>query len=142
MTEQRSATELAADAGIQVFLDTYATALSAGDVAVIGQLWGYPALVVADEGVRLVSTADEVATFFAAAKEQYAAKGIVGTKAEIQRLQWLTERLVAVDVRWPQLDATGATRAAEQSTYTLRRKDDGGFELRVAVTRGVVTRGI
>ena len=80
--------------------------------------------------------------FFASAKEQYNAKGIVDTRAEIQRIQWLTEHIVVVDVRWPQLDNTGATRAAEISTYTLRRKADAGFELRVAVMRGVVERGI
>lgn len=130
-----------ADAGVQAFLDTMARAVVAGDGEAMAGLWGYPALVIGDE-VMSITEPKQVASFFGGAREQYNAMGIVDTRAEIQRLQWLTERIVTVDVRWPWLDASGATRKFETSTYTLCRQDNGGFALRVAVMRGVTERGL
>ena len=144
MNEQNQPIDAAqtADAGVQAFLDSYARALTAGDGKAVADLWAFPALLVADGEVKMVQTPDEVAQLFAAAKAQYNAQGVVDTRGEIQRLQWLTTRIVAVDARWPQLDATGATRSAEQATYTLCMRENGGFGLRVAVMRGVIERGI
>jgi hypothetical protein len=131
-----------ADLGVQAFLDSLARALATGKGEELAHLWGYPAIVISEERVLAVSSPGEVERLFGAAREKYNALGIVDTRAEIQRLQWLTDHIVTVDVRWPWLDASGATRAAEMSTYTLCRKADGGFELRVAVGRGSTERGV
>jgi hypothetical protein len=129
------------DASVQAFLDSMARAVVAGDGDGMAKLWGYPALVI-DHEVMSITEPKQVASFFGGAREQYNAMGIVDTRAEIQRLQWLTDRIVAVDVRWPWLDGSGATRKFETSTYTLCRQENGGFVIRVAVLRGVTERGL
>jgi ketosteroid isomerase-like protein len=124
------------DRSIQEFLDRYATALSAGDGKAIAALWEMPALVVDDHGVIPVGKAEEVEQFFTAAHADYNQRGITSTRAEIVRLEWPTDRIAQVDVRWIMLDASGHERGDESTTYTLRRDDAGNLRLRCAVTRG------
>ena len=121
---------------VQAYLDRYAKALTSGDSKTIATMWGYPALVLGDSDQRAVGSAAEVEQFFAGAKEQYNKRGIVDTKAVIEREEWLTDRMVSVDVRWPYLDGRGQTTGSESSTYVLRRGDDGALEMRVALMRG------
>jgi hypothetical protein len=47
----------------------------------------------------------------------------------------LTERLAAVDVRWPSFDASGAEQASERSHYIVHLGEDGEVRLRVTLTR-------
>jgi hypothetical protein len=125
------------DGSIQEFLDRYAAALAAGDGKAIAALWEMPALVVDDHGVIPVGEAEEVERFFTAAHADYIARGITGARAEIVRLEWATDRIAQVDVRWSQLDASGHERGHESTTYTLRRDDAGDLRLRCAVTRAI-----
>lgn len=126
----------AGKAEVQEFLDTFATALTAGDARTIAGLWEVPALVLSDGEVHAVGTLEEVEKFFGGAKEQYNQRGITGTRAEIQRLDWPTERIAVADVRWPWLDAGGQEKGEESSSYTFRRDDDGALKLRVIVMKG------
>lgn len=121
---------------VQHFLDRLGQALTAGRADVVAKMWEAPAFVVGDAMVHAVGTAGEVEAFFRGAREQYNSLGIVDTRAEIRREQWLTERLVMVEVRWPHLDAKGQEVGSEVSTYTLRVDDDGHLRLRVAVMHG------
>jgi hypothetical protein len=125
-----------ARADVQEFLDGFARALTSGDGAAIAKMWGYPALVIADHDVRAITNENEVAEFFGGAKEQYNARGIIDTHADIQTLDWITERIALVDVRWPHLDATDRELGSESSTYTLRVDDDGELKLCVALMHG------
>jgi hypothetical protein len=124
------------DASVQDFLDRFARAVTAGDERTIATMWETPALVLGDHEVRAVSSTDDVAAFFSGAKEQYNARGITDTRAEIIREEWVSERMVIVDVRWPYLDEHGNEVGEESSTYTLRRDDSGALKLRVALMRG------
>jgi hypothetical protein len=124
------------DAEVGEFLIRYGRALSAGDVQVIADLWNYPALVLSDEGLRAVSGREEVETFFTAAKADYAARGVASTRPDIVRLEWVTDRIAVVDVRWPCLDERGLERGEEWGTYTLRVDDNGDLKLCVALMRG------
>jgi hypothetical protein len=91
--------------------------------------------------VQGLGTLSEVEQFFGGAKDQYNALGIVTTRADIQRLEWLTDRVVLVDVRWPYLDARGNERGEESSTYTLRRDDAGELKMQAVVMRGATMPG-
>lgn len=73
---------------------------------------------------------DQIERFFARAIEAYHAQGLVATRPELERAVALTERLTAVDVRWPSFDATGV----ERSHYILRLGDDGRHRIQVALT--------
>ena len=122
---------------VQAFLDTFAHALTRGDAHAIAALWETPAFVLGDQDAHDVRAVDEVEQFFNGAKRQYNEQGIVDTRPEIMALDWLTERIALVRVRWPYLDATGNEVGAETSTYTLRRDREGQLRLRVAVMHGV-----
>lgn len=126
----------AKQASVQEFLDRFARCITSGDGPAIAELWEVPAFVLADDMARFVSTAHEVAQFFGGAREQYNARGITDTRAEILRLEWLTPRMVSVDVRWPYLDSRGREIGEERSTYTLRRGDDGALRVRIAIMKG------
>ena len=118
-------------------LERFARALTAGDGRTVAGLWETPALVVGDQQVIAVGSRGEVEQFFGGAKEQYNQQGIVDTRPEIMRLEWATERIAVVKVRWPYLDASGRERGEERSTYTLRRDDAGELKVRVVVMHGV-----
>ena len=121
---------------IQRFFDRFARAVTSGDRHSIARMWAVPALVVGDSMVQAVGSLDQVEEFFGGAKEQYNAQGIADTRAELQRVEWLTRRLAVVDVRWPYLDAQGVERGEETSTYVLRRDDSGELKLQAALMRG------
>jgi hypothetical protein len=89
--------------------------------------WAIPALVLSDEGALPVSDVAEVEAFFAQAAEFYRSQGLVATKPELERVVELTDRLMAVDVRWPTFDETGAEKASERSHYILRRGEYGQY---------------
>ncbi len=121
---------------MQQFLDRMGRAVTTGDGRTVATMWDTPALVLGDERVMAVSAAQEIEQFFGGAKEQYNAKGITDTRAEIVSLDWPTKRIAVVQVRWPYLDAKGSVRGEETSTYTLRRDESGDLKLRVALMHG------
>jgi hypothetical protein len=92
--------------------------------------------VLGDADMKAVGSKAEIEQFFAGAKQQYNAQGITGTRAEITELHWPTERIAIVQVRWPYLDAQGRELGEENSTYTLRRDEDGELRLHVTVMHG------
>jgi hypothetical protein len=121
---------------VQQLLDRMARAVTGGDGLAMAGMWETPALVLGNDQVMAVSSPQEIEQFFGGAKEQYNQRGITDTRAEIVRLHWPTDRIAIVEVRWPYLDARGAARGYETSTYTLRRADTGDLKLRVAVMHG------
>lgn len=128
--------EAEGQAEIQEFLDRLGRAVTAGDGKAAASLWAVPALVLGDEEARAIGALSEVESFFGGAKQLYNAKGITDTRPEIVELEWLTGRLVRVEVRWPYLDAAGAEKGDETSTYLLRRNSAGALKLHVAAMHG------
>lgn len=124
------------DREVQGFLDQFGRSLTAGDARTVATMWAVPAFVIGDTMVQAVSSRDEVEKFFSGAKDEYNKRGIVDTRAEIFGLEWVTDRIVVVDVRWPYLDERGNEKGEESSTYTLRRDDLGDLKLHIALMRG------
>jgi len=124
------------DLGVQEYLSAFAEALTAGDGAAIAEMWETPAFVLGQDMARVVNAPEEVAEFFGGARAQYAEIGITDTRADIVRLDEITDHMVMVRVRWPYLDAEGHEMGAETSTYTLVRQGSGEWKLRIAVMHG------
>lgn len=124
------------DLGVQAFLDDFARVFTAGDGRAVAAFWDTPALVLSDEMEQVIDTREQAANFFGDARAQYHPLDIVDTKAEIVRLDELTDQMVCVRVRWPYLDRHGREVGAECSTYTLKRGSDTDWKIRVAVMHG------
>ena len=123
-------------AEVQELLDRMARAVTQGDGKAIAKLWAVPALVLGDADVRAVDSLTEVEIFFGGAKEQYNAKGVVDTRAEIRELKWLTPRMAVVEVRWPYLDENDREMGEETSTYVFRRDKKDALKLQTALMHG------
>jgi hypothetical protein len=124
---------------VQRFLDRMGRAVTTGDGRAAAAMWEVPAFVIGDDHVMPVSAEKEIEAFFGGAKDQYDAKGITDTRAEIVKLDWVTTRIAIVQVRWPYLDEKGDVHGEETSTYTLRRDDAGNLKLRIALMHGAST---
>jgi hypothetical protein len=135
-SKKASAGPKGGEARVQQLLDRFARALTAGDGEAVADLWETPAFVLGAGMARGVAARKEVVEFFSGAKEQYTSRGIDDTRAEIQRLDWVSDDLVIVDVRWPYLTATGKEIGEETSTYTLLGDDEGQLKIRSVVMRG------
>lgn len=134
-TEQRE------QASVQRYFDRFAEAMTSGDTRAMERLWGVPAFVLGRSEARVVHSEAEVEELFAGAKELYNSRGIVHTRAEIERLDWVGRDLVVATVRWPYLDADDRELGAETSSYTLLRGEDGGYRLRAVLMRGATVPG-
>jgi hypothetical protein len=128
------------NSAVREVLDRLAGAVTAGDARAAARLWGTPAMVLGDGMAWSVGTRGEVEDFFAGAKQQYNARGIVDTRPDILRLEWLTDRIAVVEVRWPYIDVSGDEIGAESSTYIVRREDDGEIMIRATIMQGEATR--
>lgn len=125
---------------VQELLDEMARALIVGDGEAVAALYEVPALIISDEGVMTIVSTDQIAQFFGAAKAQYNAQGIVGTRADLIDLERIGKRIVVATVRWPHLDSNHHEVAAESSDYTLRRDDKGRLRIRSVLMRGMAPR--
>lgn len=125
------------DEAVQAYFEKFAHALTAGDGKGLATMWEVPAFLMAEGTTQAVQTSPEVEAFFSGAKEQYAKRGIVDTRPEIESLSWLSERIVMVQVRWPYLDEEGDEIGGERSTYVLSRSRDGRLAMRVVLMHGV-----
>lgn len=124
---------------VQHVLDRFVAAMTSGDGQAAAALWETPALVMGDDMVMAVKTDDEVARFFGCARDEYNAKGITDTRAEILGLEDLTPKVVLVTARFPWIDAEGEEKGGETSTYTLKRDQTGALRLRASVMHGTET---
>jgi len=122
---------------IQTMLERFADAFTHGDGKGAAECWDVPALVVSDDGVKAVSETAEVEAFFGGAAEQYNSKGITGTRPEILEVDWLTDRLASVRVRWPYLGDDGRPKkGSESSSYVVRNDDQGAPKIVTAIMLG------
>lgn len=122
---------------VQRFLDLLARALTSGDGEAVAAMYDVPAMIISDEGVIAVSSTAHIAKFFGDAHAQYAANGVVDTRADLQDLERIGARILVATVRWPHLDANHKEVASESSDYTLRRDDEGRLRIRSVLMRGM-----
>ncbi|MGE3973573.1 MAG: hypothetical protein AB7F59_03505 [Bdellovibrionales bacterium] len=126
-------------ASIKQFFDIFKAALTEGDPQVLSQLFATPCFVLGDEMTRVVQSPQEVLEFFGGAKEEYNKMGITETRADIEGTDWITEKIVIVEVRWPHLDKQGKEHGSEASSYILRLDGNGDLKIQAVVMHGVST---
>ena len=120
------------NAAVRTLLAGLAHALTSGD----GSAAATPALVLCDDVALTVNSSSDLQEVFGGAKAQYNARGITDMRADILRVDWLTNRLAIVEVRWPYLTADGREVGEETSTYVIRREPDGRLAIRASVMHG------
>lgn len=120
-------------ADVHDFFSRFGQAVSRGEPDEAADLWDFPALVLADQGARALASRREIAQFYAAQKEHYAARGVAHTRAEVLRVERLSERMLQVLVRWPYFDEQGQERGSETTSYVLRADDAGELKVRLAL---------
>jgi len=135
----RSRTTAAHDDEVGRFMDRFGQALTAGDGAAIARMWDVPTLMISNGGTQAVTSAKELEKIFSGAKDQYRARGIDEAVAEVQSVDWLTERVALARVRWPYIDKDGREIGEESSTYTLRQADDGALKIQAVIMHGAKT---
>jgi hypothetical protein len=116
-------------------LEHLGRALSAGDLRGVSSCFEVPGLFLSDDGATVLADASQLEKLFAQATEWYRARGLVSTKPELERVDVLSQKLAAVDVRWPAFDASGQEKSSERSHYIVRLGTDGQVYIRVALTR-------
>jgi hypothetical protein len=122
---------------LHAMLERFAKAFTGGDGPAAARCWEVPALIVAEMGTRSVASIEEVERFYGGAVKQYHQMGVSDTRPEVQQVNWLTDHLATVQVRWPYLDAQGhALGDSESSTYVVRIGDDGEPRISVVVMHG------
>jgi hypothetical protein len=129
-------------AELQAFFDDMVRALVKGDGRHAAELFDPPAYLLGDENAQAILTQEEIVGFFTGAKEQYTARGIADTRAEIVRLDRITSRLVMVTLRYPWLADNGSEIGEERASYIIQRGFDGGLKIRVALMRGFSERAV
>ena len=121
---------MAKDDELRAFFEEYGRALSRCDLPAIAAAWEVPALVLADQGSIAVESTEQIETFFSTAIQQYRDQGIVSTTPDIARVEWLSELVAEVRVRWLRW-AAEERRGAELSQYLVRL--DGARQPRIRV---------
>jgi arylformamidase len=116
-------------------LDEISAALSAGDAAGVASYWEVPGLVLADEGARPVASRAEIEAFFEASIAAYRKQGTPHARPILDRVDAISERVAAVDVRWIGVGEDGGERSIEASHYLMRTGDDGVPRVQAALSR-------
>ena len=124
------------NAAVRSLLAGLARAITSGDGQAAAEMWATPALVLGDDIALTVSSSADIRDVFGGAKTQYNARGITDTRPDILRLDWITQRLAIVEVRWPYLAADGDEIGEETSTYVIRREPNGQLAIRAAIMHG------
>jgi hypothetical protein len=120
---------------IRRLLECYGQAMSVGNLAGILSCWELPALALYDESAILIANSGELERLFTRIIVSYRSRGLLTTRPQIERTEGLTDRLVAVDVRWPDLDEAGVERSSERTHYILWLGEDGQLYIRVGIPR-------
>src|SRR5262245_45909834 len=120
---------------IRKLLEALGNALTAGDLDAVSKCWDIPAILLADQGSVVISSASQIRRSFSHAVQWYRSQGVVSTKPEIQKLEQLSEALFAVDVRWPAFDSAGAEKSSERSHYIVKLAADQEPRICVALSR-------
>ncbi len=124
------------DQYVQQFFRDFSQAMTEGDVETIKKCWPIPSYVVGNALQMAVKSPDEVERFFSGLKQQYSRRGIMEAIPDIESIQWLTEKIALVGVRWPYFDNTGTEIGEESSCYTLKLMPEGDLKIVCTVMQG------
>ena len=122
-------------AAIRKSLEQLGESLTSGDAARAATFWDFPALVLADQGAKVIMERGEVEAFFRGSIASYRQRGTPTVRPELQRWDRISDGLVAVDVRWRGLDPMDDAVSVDISHYIMRVGDDAVPRIQVAMSR-------
>lgn len=100
--------------------------LSVGDARAAAELWDVPALILGDEHVHGPLSRERLAEVLAdtpgpGALERRAPRD-PGAPIEllVERVEWTSQRVAAIVVRWPRLPRGGVLHGVEAATFLVR----------------------
>lgn len=131
-----STIELDRDRLVRMFFARYESALGSCDAQELAQMWSTPAFVMDDGGANVIGSVKEVERFFDGTRRERDQLGIADTRADVVRIEWATENIAVVDVRFPYRTNEGNEVGEELSRFVLLREPSGSLKLRMALLRG------
>lgn len=129
------------EVALQRFFDDFSRDLTSGDGRAAAARFEYPAVMIMSDvgkygGNQVLQDEGTVASFFDKAPEQYHAKGIEQTTANLEDIEWIAPDLALVRVRFPYLDAQGDDMGDGETSVYVVRKTGLDFAICTAVTLG------
>ena len=124
------------DALVTQFFRDFSAALTEGDIHALKICWAIPSFVVGNAMQVAVKSEEEIERFFSGTKEQYNRRGIMEALPDIESIQWLTDKIALVGVRWPYYNREGHEIGEESSCYTLKIMPEGNLQIVCAVMQG------
>ena len=126
---------------VQAFLERFTACMTSGDGDGVVQCFELPSLIVMSDPKygqsQVLQEPQKLSSFFTQAPDMYAQKGIATTIPDIESLDWLSDALGLVTVRFPYIDADGNDLGdSERSLYVLRRDNNGELAICAAITLG------
>jgi hypothetical protein len=118
----------------QAFLEHLGEALETGRLERVVSSWDIPALVVAKEGTRDITSSEQVREFYGSATRWYHFHGLHLGKPAIERFETLGSGLASVDVEWRTRKNDGTAACPERSRYILRLDAAGSPKICVALS--------
>jgi hypothetical protein len=122
------------------FLDLFLDRFAAGDVPGVCELWDLPALVLGDEQVHGLMSQPHLVRLFTDAVPRPSggfsrARAAIGAE-RIESIEWLSERVVMVELPWPGGSAGGFLEGVEATTFALRIDQAQNLKIRALLLRG------
>lgn len=121
---------------VEEMLERLGKAVSDGNLPGISACYAFPAFFLIGEQVTVLNEALQLEELFAEGRRWYVSQGVETTKAEILRIDAMTETLLAIDVRWPGFNSGGQEIYSETSHYILQTVN-GEPRIRVALSRTI-----
>jgi hypothetical protein len=100
--------------------------LTVGDARAAAALWDVPALILGDEHVHGPLSRERLAEVLTdtpgpGALERRAERaGDTPLELLVERVEWTSQRVAAIDVRWPRLRRGGVLHGIEAATFLVR----------------------
>jgi len=114
-------------------LESLGEAVNSGDLAGVSRSYAFPALFLVGESTTVLESAAQL-ELFGKGRQWYISQGILTTRAELESIEELTDRIAAVNVRWPGFDKDGNEVHTETSHYIIQTAGNEP-RIRVALTR-------
>lgn len=111
------------------FFFTLGEALSAGNLDIIKKYWAIPSYILSDRLTALMSSSEDLEKYYSAKKKEYTKRTISTARSEILRVQWMTDQIIVVHVKWSLLDKSAKEIGEESALYTL--KSDQNAKLKI-----------
>lgn len=104
------------DRKVLKLLEQFSRAFAAGDGAAASRLCEAPLMVLSEGGTRVVDDVSKLGELLESAGEKNPSRGIATAEPHVDHIDWQSEKLAAVQVRWP---------GADPSTFVIRCDDAG-----------------